>query len=327
MATNTTNDEIDLGYLFEKINNTFKNIAIGIYNGIQFIIRNWYIVLGIIIAGVLLGLFKEKDSLPSKRAKIIIRTNFNTAEYTYNAINTLLEKSKARDTIFLQKNGFNYEVTDIADIEITPIINFEEISEKYDVNDRTLESVLRNVEFKEEEDVSESFFSDYTYHEVELSLGSYTSEATIKNIIIYLNNNEYIQKMGVTGKEMLERNIERNNFSISQIDSAISDYNEKVLLPMSTNFLAVVDKNFNYHNVVNSKLELQKINDKLIEDLIYADKAIIQIGENNIIEKKPPFLFKKYVIYPILFLFLFLFLSWLIKLYGRVKVLAAHSDK
>ena len=101
-----SNDEIDLGYLLNKINEVFKNISIRIYGSIQFCLRNWYLILGLLIAGVVAGYFSEIDTKPSKKATLILRTNFNTAEYTYSALNTLVLKSKALDTAFLKENGF-----------------------------------------------------------------------------------------------------------------------------------------------------------------------------------------------------------------------------
>ena len=102
----TSKDEIDLGYLINKISELFKNISVSIYNSIQFCLRNWYFIVGLLIGGIVLGYFSEIDSKPEKKATLILRTNFNTAEYTYNALNTLMVKSKTLDTAFLKQHGF-----------------------------------------------------------------------------------------------------------------------------------------------------------------------------------------------------------------------------
>ena len=105
----TSKDEIDLGYLINKISELFKNISVSIYNSIQFCLRNWYFIVGLLIGGIVLGYFSEIDSKPAKKATLILRTNFNTAEYTYNALNTLMVKSKTLDTAFLKQHGFKTE--------------------------------------------------------------------------------------------------------------------------------------------------------------------------------------------------------------------------
>ncbi len=118
----TSKDEIDLGYLINKISELFKNISVSIYNSIQFCLRNWYFIVGLLIGGIVLGYFSEIDSKPAKKATLILRTNFNTAEYTYNALNTLMFKSKALDTAFLKQHGFKTGSNEIRGIEITPMV-------------------------------------------------------------------------------------------------------------------------------------------------------------------------------------------------------------
>ncbi|MEZ7917200.1 MAG: hypothetical protein QMB57_00890, partial [Patiriisocius sp.] len=147
----TSKDEIDLGYLINKISELFKNISVSIYNSIQFCLRNWYFIVGLLIGGIVLGYFSEIDSKPEKKATLILRTNFNTAEYTYNALNTLMVKSKALDTAFLKQHGFKTDSIEISGIEITPMINFKDITENFDKNERVLEALLRNLQFKDEE--------------------------------------------------------------------------------------------------------------------------------------------------------------------------------
>ena len=309
----TTNDEIDLGYLLERINGVFKNLSISIYNSIQFLLRNWHIVLGILIAGIALGYFSEKNIKEAKYAKLVIRTNFNTAEYTYNALESLLIKSQSKDSVFLIKNGFRADKIELNEMEIVPIINFRDVSENFEPDNRTIESLLRNIEFKDEEALPNSFFVDYKYHEVELVLSPYANEKTITAIFNYLNNNPYIKDLAIVGKKEIEKNIVMNEFSIRQIDSTISNYNNKIFLPSSTNNVAVVDKNFSYNNVLQEKHKLQKRNIELRKDLVYADNAIVQVNNENIIKIKNPIYLKKFVIYPILFLFLFFAASWSLK--------------
>ncbi|MGK0387049.1 MAG: hypothetical protein ACI849_001669, partial [Patiriisocius sp.] len=118
------------------------------------------------------------------------------------------------------------------------------------------------------------------------------------------------------------KNIEMNEFSIRQIDSTLSKYNEKVLLASSNNQIAVVDKNYSYSYVVAEKSKLQKENTQLKNDLVYADAAIIQINNDNIIKVKTPIYKKKAIVYPVFFIFLFIFFSWMISNYKRIKILA-----
>ena len=315
----TSKDEIDLGYLINKISEVFKNISVSIYNSIQFCLRNWYFIIGLLIGGIVLGYFSEIDSKPAKKATLILRTNFNTAEYTYNALNTLMVKSKALDTAFLKQHGFKTGSNEIRGIEITPMINFKDITENFSQNERVLEALLRNVEFKDEEAISNSFYSGYKFHQVDFVLSNSANQKTIDKVLAYLNDNEIIKRTAKNGKTVLEQNIAMNAFSIEQIDVTISKYNQNTFMGSTSQQVVVVDKNFSYNGVLVEKSKLQKENTHLKNELVYADQAIIKVTNPNIVEDKRPSYKMKYVTYPLFFVFLFFVFSWFSRVYKKAK--------
>ena len=322
----TSKDEIDLGYLINKISELFKNISVSIYNSIQFCLRNWYFIVGLLIGGIVLGYFSEIDSKPAKKATLILRTNFNTAEYTYNALNTLMFKSKALDTAFLKQHGFKTGSNEIRGIEITPMVNFKDITENFSQNERALEALLRNVEFKDEEAITNSFYSGYKFHQVDFVLSNSANQKTIDKVLDYLNDNEIIKRTAQNGKTVLEQNIAMNAFSIEQIDVTISKYNDNNFMGSTSSQVVVVDKNFSYSGVIAQKRVLQKDNTRLKNELVYADSAIIKVTNPNIVENKRPTYKMKYVTYPLFFVFLFLSIFWLSKKYKAIKQLAKNQS-
>lgn len=315
----TSKDEIDLGYLINKISEVFKNISVSIYNSIQFCLRNWYFIIGLLIGGIVLGYFSEIDSKPAKKATLILRTNFNTAEYTYNALNTLMVKSVTMDTAFLKQHGFKTGSNEIRGIEITPMINFKDITENFSQNERALEALLRNVEFKDEEAISNSFYSGYKFHQVDFVLSNSANQKTIDKVLAYLNDNEIIKRTAKNGKTVLEQNIAMNAFSIEQIDVTISKYNQNTFMGSTSQQVVVVDKNFSYNGVLVEKSKLQKENTHLKNELVYADQAIVKVTNPNIVEDKRPSYKMKYVTYPLFFVFLFFVFSWFSRVYKKAK--------
>ena len=315
----TSKDEIDLGYLINKISEVLKNISVSIYNSIQFCLRNWYFIIGLLIGGIVLGYFSEIDSKPAKKATLILRTNFNTAEYTYNALNTLMVKSATMDTAFLKQHGFKTGSNEIRGIEITPMINFKDITENFSQNERALEALLRNVEFKDEEAISNSFYSGYKFHQVDFVLSNSANQKTIDKVLAYLNDNEIIKRTAKNGKTVLEQNIAMNAFSIEQIDATISKYNQNTFMGSTSQQVVVVDKNFSYNGVLVEKSKLQKENTHLKNELVYADQAIIKVTNPNIVEDKRPSYKMKYVTYPLFFVFLFFVFSWFSRVYKKAK--------
>ena len=315
----TSKDEIDLGYLINKISEVLKNISVSIYNSIQFCLRNWYFIIGLLIGGIVLGYFSEIDSKPAKKATLILRTNFNTAEYTYNALNTLMVKSATMDTAFLKQHGFKTESNEIRGIEITPMVNFKDITENFSQNERALEALLRNVEFKDEEAISNSFYSGYKFHQVDFVLSNSANQKTIDKVLAYLNDNEIIKRTAKNGKTVLEQNIAMNAFSIEQIDVTISKYNQNTFMGSTSQQVVVVDKNFSYNGVLVEKSKLQKENTRLKNELVYADSAIIKVTNPNIVEDKRPTYKMKFVTYPLVFVFLFFVFSWFSRVYKKAK--------
>jgi hypothetical protein len=315
----TSKDEIDLGYLINKISEVLKNISVSIYNSIQFCLRNWYFIIGLLIGGIVLGYFAEIDSKPAKKATLILRTNFNTAEYTYNALNTLMVKSATMDTAFLKQHGFKTGSNEIREIKITPMINFKDITENFSQNERALEALLRNVEFKDEEAISNSFYSGYKFHQVDFVLSDIANQKTIDKVLAYLNDNEIIKRTAKNGKTVLEQNIAMNAFSIEQIDVTISKYNQNTFMGSTSQQVVVVDKNFSYDGVLDEKSKLQKENTRLKNELVYADQAIIKVTNPNIVEDKRPTYKMKYVTYPVFFVFLFFVFSWFSRVYKKAK--------
>jgi len=323
----TSKDEIDLGYLVNKIRELFKNISVSIYHSIQFCLKNWYFIIGLLIGGIALGYYSEIDSKPEKKATIILRTNFNTAEYTYNALNTLMVKSATMDTTFLKQHGFKTESNEIRGVQITPMVNIEDITERFSGNQTTLQAILRNLEFKDEEAISNSFYSGYKFHQVDFVLSNSANQKTIDKVLAYLNNNEIIKRAAQNGKTVLEQNIAMNEFSIEQIDTTISKYNQNTFMGSASGQVVVVDKNFSFNGVLVEKAKLQKENTRLKNELVYADQAIVKVTNPNIVEDKRPTYKMKYVWYPLFFVFLFFVFSWFSRVYNKAKAYSTLKNQ
>jgi len=313
----TSKDEIDLGYLINKISELFKNISVSIYNSIQFCIRNWYFIGSLLIAGVVAGYFSEIDSKPAKKATLILRTNFGAADYAYNSLNTLVVKSNTLDTVFLKQNGFKTDSVEIKSINIIPLANFKNITKGFEKNEKLLEEYLKN----NLDDYKSLYFSysNYDFHKVSFVMSNHASVTTLKKTLAYLNNNEIINRTAQNGKQVLEANIAMNEFSIKQIDSTISKYNQNTFMGSASSQVVVVDKNFSYNGVLAEKSKLQRENTRLKQELVYADRAVIQVNNSNIEEQTRSIYTMKFVLYPLLFVFIFFVINLFSRAYKKAK--------
>jgi hypothetical protein len=321
----SNSDEIDLDSLLGKINDFFRSIVVTCFNGINYVLKNWLILLILAILGAGLGYFSTDESQLPQKAKLIVRTNYDSAEYAYSALDLLFEKSKVKDLDFLGKNGFRTDSIEIRKIEIAPIINFNDITSKYDPNDRNLETILKNVDFEEEEDKTNSFKSAYKYHTIEFTLSPAATNETIDNVLQYLNSQKLIKELARVGKLNIAETLERNQETFGQINQILDDYSKGQPLPSSSSQIFVVDKNFNISHVLQLKMNLQEETELLRQELVFADNVIVRLNDHSVFTENPGILGNKMFLYPVFLIFIFLFVSWLRHVYAYLKGIAQGS--
>src|SRR5690606_24972696 len=105
MSTNNTNqtEEIDLGYLFKKAGDIFKNCVKILFQIIAFFLKYKFIVIALIVIGFAYGYYKDSNAKKSYSNQGIVIPNFESVDYLYNSIENLNTKIRQADTLFLQK--------------------------------------------------------------------------------------------------------------------------------------------------------------------------------------------------------------------------------
>ena len=188
----------------------------------------------------------------NKSAKILLRINHDAVSYVYNEIDFLNQKIVENDKKFFKTIGFENSEVPIKELEINPIIDLTEISRRYEVNDRNLEGLLRNLDFNTIDlDISETFNSKYKNHILNMNLSTTADDKTITNLISYFNDNTLLQKLKDTTLKDIKKHIELNTKSIIQIERIIENYSQNRSLPSESDQIYVVDKNFRIHGVNN----------------------------------------------------------------------------
>ena len=293
------NNEIDLLYLYKKIKEILRGWVTNLFRMLDFVIKKWIIITCLIIIGLALGYYNQTNSKPLKKATSLIRINFNAVAYVYSEIENLNNKILENDINFFNENGFNSETLLVNELEISPIINFHDILEKYDTNDRKLEGLLKNLEFDEENlKIYETFTTEYKHHTLNYTLNNEADNESVYKIIDYLNNNILLNDLKESTKKNIEQQIINNLKSIKQIDNIIETYKSNKSLPSQNEQIYVVDKNFSIHTLFDRKLELQKLNEEFNEFLVYNKNIVMVVNKPNIVFEKKGILGNKIIIYP-----------------------------
>ena len=295
MATENK-DELDLLKVFKNI---FKKWLLLFFNALDFIFRNWKTVLGLIVLGLVLGYFTQNNNKPSQKATALLRVNFDAVNYLYSEVGLFNEKIKEKDSLFFTRIGFNTDSLEVEHMELTPLINLKDIVDKYKQTYRNLDGLLQNLDFEDNEiNVSETFTTEYKYHNLKFSLLSNANEETITKIINFFNNDELLRKIRNVGIKNMEDRIISNEKVIIQIDTLIKLYSKNESLPSPSDQIFVVDKNFNIYNILNKKTQ------------------------PRLLSEKPGILDYKFIFYPFVFVLGFLLLAFARHSYLYLKEVA-----
>jgi hypothetical protein len=146
-----SNDEIDLGQLFQMIGNGFKslfnffgNILKGIFHLIiQFLlfIRKHFVKF--LLAGILglaLGLYLDFIIGPNYTSSMVVEPNFNSAQQLYNNISFYNELAEAKDSIALAE-ALDISISEAAAIKKLTVESYADENQKVQLFDRFVRSL------------------------------------------------------------------------------------------------------------------------------------------------------------------------------------------
>jgi hypothetical protein len=321
-------DQIDLTQMLNALKKGLVRFIVLLFNAWNFIIKKWIIVISLLIIGVLLGYFLQSNYKPNKKTEVLLKVNFDAVAYLYKEVELINNKIEQKDSIFISNLGLSTDSTEVRSLEVTPIVNLNDVVSKYGAdNSRTLESLLENVEFEGEELIlTETFISDYKYHTISFKLSNNATLQSVSNIIKYFNSNELLEKVRDNKTENLNNRIIYNKKIITQIDDLIETYNSNKSMSSSSNEIFVVDKNFNMAQILNKKIELHKENEYLRKDLIYLQEIVVIINKPQLFEVEKKFKNNKMIYYPFLFVAIFLFFAFIKHSYNYLKQLAENTN-
>ena len=315
-------DEIDLVYVIGKIKQTFKNWISLAFKALDYSIKYWWVILILILVGFGFGYYKVKDAVAPQKSTVIVKVNYNLQPYVMNAVELYNSKAKSYDSIFLGNLGYNIYNPEIKEIQLEPVIDFKDIVEKYQINERGLDMLLNRVDFDDEElPIQDILMKEYSYFKFDFSLSGYAKDADILQFFEYLNTDKKLKVYKSNAYKNFEDAIEENNKSISLINGVLEGYTVA-----DSNPSIQTDKGFDLSKLFESKLIIQDRNQDLKNELAISNDITVPLHEVLLRKGEPRLLSKKHIIYPILLVFIFLFLSYLRYLYFYFRRIANEGS-
>ncbi|MDP2686902.1 MAG: hypothetical protein Q8O62_06755 [Aequorivita sp.] len=330
MAQQNTSEEVDLGTIFGKVREGYHGMLISFYSGIQFLLRNWILILGIIILGVVIGYFLDNKKNSSNETTLLVQINFGSANYVYDAIDQLNVKIQESDTKFLEENGFLVDgVNAVTSATIEPIVNIMDILKNTTGNDGYIQAVFEQSKFEDDLLTSEVFIPEYKNHRILVTSNEDDTELVLNSLLQYLNNNTILNKIKDVTIENTKTIIEKNQNSISYIDSIMKVYGtpiENNIQPSQIYYNSYEVNNGNIHLIVQQKTSLLEENEELEIELIKYDH-IVELLNKPKLQIKKGILTNKIVLIPVVFILLFILLAFLKRFYLKAKRLSLSIEK
>lgn len=324
----STSDEIDLGYLFKMIANGFNRVGIAFLRVFLYLKKNALVLIGLVILGVVISF--GLSTLVNKKLKTeaIVRPNFDSADYVYDAIDEIQSNISSQDSVFFDKMKISVDDLKGFKIEIQPIEDPEETKEETEQELRYLE-ILQN--FKEESFAIDIVRSELTKKSIVAYRITFTyidakkGNIIAKNLLSYINDNAYYDEVIKTSRENAQLRIDKNNLLISQIDNLVDNYSKTLLhdgaiKPEGSVYMEnesalniaslLILKNRFLKEIEEKKLELTEQTEVL---------SIINMGKTQAFKK--PFFNNKFFLIPTALVVLFFILSFIRFLNRKAKEL------
>jgi hypothetical protein len=315
-----SDQEIDLMQVSHKINSFFKRINRQIFNGIQFFVRNWVIVLVLIVAGFGIGLFLDKTQ-KSYEHQIIVRPNFGSTDYLYTKVDLISSKIKEKDSVFFKNTLGISRFQNLNSIEIKPIADIYNFIKDKPENFELIKLMAEDGDIKKvlEENTTSK---NYTFHTVTIVTKKQTTDAALlKPLLKYFNTSDYYSKIQKEAYQNVQFKMSQNDTIIKQIDGILSNFSNATNKVNKSDKLLYNNENTQLNDIIKSKDALLTEQGIHRIELLTLDK-IIKDSSTTINRSYIRFIngYLKFVL-PIVFVLLFVFSHIFLSFYKKQKYL------
>lgn len=313
---NNSDQEIDIFQLSRSINSFFDRVNRSVFRAIQFFIRNWIVVLVLVVLGAALGFYLDSNK-KSYNNQVVVTPNFESVDYLYAKIDLIQSKIVAGDLDFLKNTVGIPNPQTIRNIEIKPVADVYKFIEDKEQNFELIKLMAEVGEVKKvlEDNVTSK---NYTYHTISfVSSGTTNEKEVVEPLLKYLNNSAYFNSIQKIGYKNLEREIAQNDTIIAQIDQVLNGLSSTAKNNGKNEKLVYYSENLQLNDIIKTKQKLVTEQGKNRFRLISFDKTIKEINATlNINESKTVNgHFKIWL--PLFFIFLFVMVSMFKKFYRR----------
>lgn len=296
------NQDIDLMVLFKLIQKGLDKIGYKIYRFFRFIIKNIFVILGVIALGILVGYFLNANQKQTYQHQLVVTPNFGSVTFLYNEV----DKFKSNNS-------------SIKSVKIEPIVNIYEFSKERWAN-------LELMKYLDLQDININKYTEksnvekfYRYHLLTLI----SDEKDLNGSVI----TTFLNKVNTNPYFLERQKVEIKNISSQILETEITIQNiNKILNALGTPEEKSTGVNVSsypeLHQLINTKKnmfdDLSNLKVYQIENskVIYTTSKISNIKIDKI---------NKVILTPIIFLFIYFFIYILISFYKKYNKIQHQS--
>ncbi len=320
--TNNNQEEIDLGYLIKKINQLFNKAIKSLYHVIQFYLKHKYYVIALIVIGIAYGIYKDHNTMIIYNNEAIVIPNFESVDYLYGKVEALNQKIALKDTVFL-KEILDTNHRKIRKVEIEPIVDIYNFISRSRAHIDIFRILFQNQEMSDfVEDIITSKY--YKYHRVNfIIIGDQSSEKIVNDLFQYINTNEHFSEYQDASQIATEFELAENAKMMSQIDSVF-----KTATSLATDNMTSQSVFINDNSQLGNLLVIKK---EIVEDRIKLllrskdETEVVKLVSTNYNLQPEGFVLSNLIKYPILLIFLFSFIFFMIYVFKKLKTIAEDN--
>lgn len=220
MAEQNASEEVDLGYMFKSIGGFFKKLVRLLFLVIVFLKKFIFLIIGLIILGIILGYFLDRNATRVYENRLIVIPNFESVEYLYDKTDELNFKIQSRDSAYL-KDIFKDDFKNIKKVEIEPIVDIYNFTTKSRENIDVFRILFENQNMKEfVDDMTTS--KQYKYQKLKVYILGKDSEGVVENLLTFYNENDHFKNYQEVYVQNTTRRLAETDKMLIQADSVIS---------------------------------------------------------------------------------------------------------
>jgi hypothetical protein len=296
--------EIDVFDISKSITVFWDRLNTFTFKFIHFFVRNWIIVLLLIIAGFGIGWCLDVTRKKYDN-QIIVASNFGSVDYLYSKIDLLQSKIMSGDTVFLKETVGIKKPKLIKKVEILPIVDAYKFVEEKEENFELIKLIAEDGDINKvlKDNVTSK---NYTFHTISFITDELTdNKKIVEPLLMYLNSSEYFNSIQKIGFKNVEQEIAQNDSIISQINSILRGFSNAVKSTAKNDKLVYYNENTQLNDIIKTKQYLVTEQGKNRLKLISFDKTIKEISSVLNVKDAKFVNSNLKLILPILFVFIF----------------------